>query len=57
MKKAIFTAAALVSLGAFADKQLTKPIVGDDLIFEEKDGLVAVEAEHFFKQENDDIRA
>lgn len=33
------------------------PIVSQDIVFEEKDGLVAVEAEHFFKQSADDIRA
>ena len=33
------------------------PIVGADVVFEEQDGLVAVEAEHFFKQEKTQPRA
>ncbi|MFC2090301.1 DUF5060 domain-containing protein [Bacteroidota bacterium] len=32
------------------------PIVSEDLVFEEKDGMVAVEAEHFFKQTKSDVR-
>ena len=40
-----------------ADKTLTKPIATSDLVFEEKDGLLAFEAEHFFKQSLDDKRA
>ncbi|MFK7817831.1 MAG: DUF5060 domain-containing protein [Planctomycetaceae bacterium] len=35
----------------------TAPIVGDDIVFQEKDGFLAVEAEHFFKQEKTDKRA
>jgi hypothetical protein len=33
-----------------ASSDLTRPIVAPDVIFEERDGLVAVEAEHFFEQ-------
>ncbi len=33
------------------------PIVDETFIFAEKDGLIAVEAEHFFKQTKTDIRA
>lgn len=33
-----------------------EPIVGDDVIFEEAGGLVAVEAEYFFKQSKSEIR-
>lgn len=35
---------------------LDQPIVGADVVFEETDGLVAVEAEFFFKQTNTDKR-
>ena len=50
-------AASALAASAFANPELTKPIVGPDLVFEEKDGFVAVEAEHFFKQEKSDVRA
>ncbi|MEM7387245.1 MAG: hypothetical protein AAF514_20090, partial [Verrucomicrobiota bacterium] len=42
---------------AIADQSLTKPIASPDLVFEEVDGFVAVEAEHFFKQDKSDVRA
>ena len=32
------------------------PIVDDQVIFEEKDGLVAVEAEYFYQQSKSEIR-
>ena len=32
------------------------PIVGEDVVFEETGGLVAVEAEHFFRQTQTDVR-
>ncbi len=35
----------------------TKPIVGESLIFEERKGIVAVEAEYFYKQTKTDVRA
>lgn len=35
----------------------TKPIADSKLVFAEKDGLVAVEAEHFFEQSLTDVRA
>ena len=37
--------------------QSSKPVVGADFLSEEKDGFVAVEAEHFSKQESDSVRA
>ncbi|MEZ6130696.1 MAG: DUF5060 domain-containing protein [Planctomycetaceae bacterium] len=40
---------------SFADAQ--EPIVDETVVFAEKDGLVAVEAEHFFKQTATDVRA
>ncbi len=45
---------------AHADRVLADepklPLVGEDVVFEEVDGVVAVEAEHFFKQTHDDVR-
>jgi hypothetical protein len=35
----------------------TEPIVSEDLVFSERDGLVAVEAEHFNRQDQKSIRA
>lgn len=46
-----------MQVGATATDDLTQPIVGKDLVFAEREGLVAVEAEHFVKQELTDIRA
>lgn len=34
----------------------TNAIVGNDVVFSEENGLVAVEAEHFFKQSKTDVR-
>ena len=48
---------SLFTANAIADVSLTKPIGAPDLVFEEKDGFVAVEAEHFFKQDLADVRA
>ena len=42
---------------SFATSHASDPIADASLVFEEKDGLVAVEAEHFFKQEKADVRA
>ncbi|MCO8121712.1 DUF5060 domain-containing protein [Stieleria sp. TO1_6] len=47
----LFVAPSTGSLGA------QDPIVDDNVVFAEKDGLVAVEAEHFFKQTATDKRA
>ncbi len=33
------------------------PVIGEDVIFVEKDGLLAMEAEHFFEQTKSDVRA
>ena len=33
------------------------PLVDESVVFEEKDGLLAVEAEHFFRQTRHDVRA
>lgn len=37
-------------------QDLIAPIAGENLVFEETDGLVAVEAEHFFKQTKNEQR-
>ena len=49
--------ALLLPATALAEHELTKPIAKPDLVFEGVDGFVAVEAEHFFKQEKADVRA
>ncbi|WP_430932582.1 hypothetical protein [Saccharicrinis sp. 156] len=50
----------MLSFSAFFVKaqeaNLTNAIVGEDVVFEEKAGLVAVEAEYFYKQSRTDIR-
>ena len=40
-----------------AQSSTIEPIASDAIVFEEIDGLVAFEAEHFYKQEKSDIRA
>ena len=45
--------AAVYSIPASAQQ----PIADESLVFAEKDGIVAVEAEHFFKQTSSDVRA
>lgn len=42
---------------ALGDDGLTKPIVNPELVFEERDGIVAIEAEHFFEQTSSQVRA
>ncbi|WP_045030963.1 hypothetical protein [Draconibacterium sediminis] len=37
-------------------EKLAEPLIGEDIIFEEQDGLVAVEAEFFYKQSKTDKR-
>jgi hypothetical protein len=48
---------SLVSAATAAEADLTKPIVAADLVFEERGGIVAFEAEHFFEQTKSDVRA
>lgn len=51
LRAAIVVGFCLVGVAGLAGTaDLTKPFVGEDVVFEEVDGLVAVEAEHFFKQ-------
>ena len=45
----------LCSIPAFT-QNLHNPIVEDDVVFQEADGIVAVEAEYFFKQSKSEIR-
>ncbi len=47
----------LDSIERLAISASTAPIVDKDLVFAEKDGLVAVEAEHFVAQTRDGVRA
>ena len=49
-------AAVVTGLAAFADN-LTTPIAEPDIVFGEVDGIVAVEAEHFYKQTLTEKRA
>jgi len=51
--------AALASLVAplAGLSQTSKPVAPADLVFAEKNGILAIEAEHFFKQTNSDLRA
>ena len=46
---------ALISFSTLLNAQ-TDPIVDEDLVFEEIDGLVAVEAEYFYKQSKTEVR-
>ena len=48
---------ALAATLSNSQADLSKPIATADLVFEEVGGLVAVEAEHFYKQELTDTRA
>ncbi|MFD1316398.1 hypothetical protein [Namhaeicola litoreus] len=57
--KLIFSAVCLLNIFGFAKAQtnlFTNPVVDSLVVFEEKDGLVAVEAEYFYKQSKSDIR-
>ena len=47
----------IFSMMSAQQHELTEPIVDDQLVFEEENGVLAVEAEHFYKQSKTDIRA
>ena len=47
---------AWMAFAATSAAQPANPTAGDRLVFAEQDGLVAVEAEHFFQQASSDIR-
>ena len=49
--------ALLFSLSPISGKASIEPITDANLVFEEIDGIVAVEAEHFISQEKSDVRA
>ena len=50
--------ALLLLVGHFNDSaSAQRPIVAESVIFAEVDGFVAIEAEHFFDQTKDDVRA
>lgn len=53
---AAFHALSIVMTAAAADPNLSQPIVGPEVVFEETDGVVAVEAEHFFEQTKTEVR-
>lgn len=42
--------------GSVIAQKFNNPIVGSDVVFEEENGIVAVEAEYFYKQSKSDIR-
>ena len=52
-----FASTAVLSFGQGNADQTKRPIAGVDLAFDEVDGLAAVEAEHFYKQSANDVRA
>ena len=60
MKKiALLLLVAIVTIPSFINGQslkLNSPIVGDEVIFLENDGMVSVEAEYFNKQSHSEIR-
>jgi hypothetical protein len=56
IKDVLFTAILLTNLGFQLLAQTERPIVDAKLIFEEKDGIAAVEAELFYKQTLTEIR-
>lgn len=53
----ILLAHALFATGLFAQTTSTHSIVSPELVFDEVDGIIAVEAEHFYKQTLTDKRA
>lgn len=59
MKKNLLLVMACLSLTRIygAEKTWTEPIVSPDLVIQESDGFVAVEAEHFVRQEKSGVRA
>ncbi len=58
-KSLVFGMIALTFLGLTSNAQKTKftaPIIDKNNVFEEKNGLVAIEAEYFYKQSKSEIR-
>jgi hypothetical protein len=59
LKKATWTLAFvnLLTVALTSATYAQQPTTDSSVVFAEKDGLVAVEAEHFFKQTKADVRA
>ena len=53
----LLSAALALLFGQTRAADLTQPITGSEVLFEERNGLVAVEAEHFFRQTQTETRA
>lgn len=47
----------ILTLSGINAQKYSNSIVGEDVVFEEKNGIVAVEAEYFYKQTKNDVRA
>ena len=57
IKSSLLVILVLISFQLKAQtSNFTQPIVNEKMVFEEKDGLVAVEAEYFYKQSKTEIR-
>ena len=59
MKTKRFLSIIFISIGFISNSQsrkLTNPIIDKNVVFEEQSGLVAVEAEFFYKQTNTNVR-
>ena len=56
-QKSLFLFIAALFMFSFSGlaQKFTNPIVGEDVVFEEEDGIVAVEAEFFYKQSKSEI--
>jgi len=52
----IFLLTCTISSYSLMAQKFVDPIINDDVVFEEVDGMVAVEAEYFYKQSKSDIR-
>lgn len=55
MRNYLLLLVTFISTFAFANAQ-TESIVDEELVFQERNGIVAVEAEHFYKQSQSDVR-
>jgi hypothetical protein len=58
LKKFSLISISLVFLiSSLAAQKFTNPVIGNDVVFEERDGLLAVEAEYFYQQSKNEVRA
>lgn len=55
-RKFLILITSLLISGVSIAQDFTNPIVAEDVVFEEKDGIMVVEAEHFYKQSKSEIR-